>query len=113
MAVGIATLSNMQLSVLQAPEIAREQVPFLAQAQAANAQAPAIIAGFDRIAAETVQRLERAQSGGVPDALAGHATHERPAYGQSGRRNRALEEKTIVLAGAHPAWVGSLVDIRA
>src|SRR5579872_6102203 len=113
MSIGIATLSNVQLSVLQAPEIARESVPVLASAQAANAQAPGIIARYDQDRAETVQQLEQVQSGGVPDALAGHPAREHAGYRANGRRNPSLEHKTVALAAAHPAWMGSLVDIRA
>ena len=113
MAVNITTLANVQLSVLQAPEIARAQAPIAAQAQLANAQAPGIIAQHDQEMAETVQQLEPAEWAGVPDALTGAPGQELPQYRQGMRRNQPLQEKIVALAAAHPRGIGALVDVQA
>ena len=113
MAEAISALASAQLIVLQAPEIAREQVPIAAQAQLANAQAPAIIAKHDEDARETVQQLHEAQWHGVRDALQGNPGHELPSDRRSGARPGGLAERAIPLAAAHPRGLGALVDIRA
>jgi hypothetical protein len=113
MAVNITTVANVQLSMLQAPEIAREAVPIVGQAQLANSQAPAIIAQHDQEMAETVQHIDPTDWARTPDALAGAPAREQPGYRQHARRNRPLEEKAVALAATHPRGVGSLVDIQA
>lgn len=113
MAVNITTIANVQLSVLQAPEIAREAIPITAQAQLANAQAPGIIAREDREMAETVQQLQATDWARTSDALAGAPQRELPEYRHGSRRNGSLEDKVVALAGAHPRGLGALVDVRA
>jgi hypothetical protein len=109
----ISAVSSVQLTVLQAPEIARGQVPIAAQAQIANAQAPAIIAKHDQDALETVQELQQADRRGVPDTLDGSPGGELPAYRDRTAQQRALAERAIPLAAAHPRGLGATVDIRA
>jgi len=109
----ISQVANVQLSVLQSPEIARAQAPLATQAQLANAAVPGIIAKNDQDAAQTVQALQQTTWHGVPDSLSGSPPREAPTYRDAGRRNRPLGEKIIALAAAHPRGIGALVDVRA
>ena len=111
MADGISSIANVQLSVLQLPEVVREQTPVLLQSQIIASQAPAIIRQQDEDAAETIQILQQASWRGTPDALAHNPPRERPAYRQPAPR--PLEEKVIALAAAHPRGLGKMVDLLA
>ena len=113
MAVNAATLANVQLSMLQAPEIAREQVPVLAQAQLASAEAPSLIAQHDQEMAESVQKLAATDWARAQDALSGTPQRDLSAYRQGTRRSPRLDEKVVALAGAHPRGIGALVDVSA
>src|SRR5438093_634522 len=113
MAEGVAAIANVQLTVLQAPEIARAQVPIAAQAQIANAQAPAIIAKQDQDALETVQQLQQADRHSVPDTLDGRPGGELPTYRERPARSRSIANLAVPLAAAHPRGLGALVDVRA
>ncbi|HEX6511841.1 MAG TPA: hypothetical protein VF157_06060 [Chloroflexota bacterium] len=113
MADPISAVNSVQLGILQAPEIAREQIPITAQSQLANAQAPAVIAQHDEQARETVQVIEHAENPIVRDALSGPPNGQLPAY--NGRRDRRgdLAGRAVPLAAAHPRGLGALVDLRA
>ncbi|MBV9119125.1 MAG: hypothetical protein JOZ39_00330 [Chloroflexi bacterium] len=111
--MSIASIDNLQLNVLQLPEVAREEVPILAQAQLANAQTSAIVDRADREATEMVQTLPEAGSNVVPNSLAGMTARQRPSYHPAARRPERLQRKVIALAAAHPFGVGKLVDFRA
>lgn len=110
--MAISSIANLQLSVMQLPEVAREEVPILASTQLANAQAPAIIARQDRDASETVQSLEQLGSGGVSETPDRGPRRERPAYSEHPRSPR-LGERRLTLAAAHPFGVGLLIDVSA
>jgi len=114
MADAIAAISNVQLGLLQSPEIAREQIPITAQVQLASAQAAAIIAKEDQDAREMVQHLQQVSSHGVQEALSGPPDRDSSAFRQ--RRPGVREPvaaKAVSLAAAHPRGLGSLVDFRA
>jgi hypothetical protein len=111
MADGISSIASVQLSVLQLPEVVREQTPVLLQSQIIASQVPAIIRQQDEVAAETVQVLEQASNNGVPDALSHHPPRERPAYREPVRG--AVQEKVTALAAADPRGLGRMVDVRA
>ncbi|MFI5267250.1 MAG: hypothetical protein ACHQ7M_07730 [Chloroflexota bacterium] len=114
MADAISAINNMQLGLLNSPEIAREQIPVTGQVQLANAQEAAMIAKGDQDAREMVQRLQQADSRGVRDALSGQPERASPACGL--RRSRLREPgvaEATPLAAAHPRGLGGLVDFRA
>jgi hypothetical protein len=114
MADAISAINNVQLGLLNSPEIAREQIPITAQAQLANAQAAAAIAKQDQDASEMVQRLQQTDSAGVQDALSGRPGGDASAFRR--RRQRVSEPvaaKAVPLAAAHPRGLGDLVDFRA
>jgi hypothetical protein len=112
MAGAVTPIVGVQLSILQSPEIAREQEALALQTQSATIYAPALIAKHDQLAAETVQMLQRVDRHGVPDALAGDHNHDhadrRPSAGR-----RSSDGKTVALAATHPRGLGALVDVSA
>ncbi|HEU0167761.1 MAG TPA: hypothetical protein VFS62_08280 [Chloroflexota bacterium] len=110
--MSVSPIANVQLNILQLPEVARLEMPVLAQAQLANAQMPAIIAHGDREAAETIQVLREVDRRAVTSATDGATTRDRPSYRQPVRRSR-LQAKVPALAAAHPRGIGQLVDLRA
>src|SRR5487761_968751 len=113
MAEAISALSNVQLGLLQSPEIAREQIPITGQAALANAQAAAIIARDDKTAAETVHALQEIDSRGVPNALVGQRQGGSPGYRRRPPLREPVSTRVVPLAAAHPRGLGSLVDLRA
>ena len=111
--MSVSPIANVQLNILTLPEVARIEMPVLAQAQLANAQVPAIIAHEDREAAETIQVLRQVDRRAVASATDGSTTRERPAYRQPQRRTFRTESRLPGLAAAHPRGLGQLVDLRA
>ncbi|HVA24355.1 MAG TPA: hypothetical protein VMW62_08180 [Chloroflexota bacterium] len=112
MADAIAGISNVQLGLLQSPEIAREQIPITAQVALANAQAAAIIARDDQAARGMVQRLQETDSQGVRDALSGRPDADSSRFHRR-RPRQPVTSRAIPLAAAHPRGLGALVDFRA
>lgn len=110
--MAVSGIANIQLSVLQLPEVARLEVPVLASAQLANAEAPAIIALADRRAAEMVQFVQELDRRGVSNAADDTARRESTAY-RWRQRSPRLGQRVVALAAVHPFGVGSLVDFRA
>ena len=114
MADAISAIANVQLGLLQSPEVAREQIPITAQAELANAQAAALIAKDDQDAQEMVQRLQQAGSDGVPDALHGQPDSQPRGWRRRrGRQSAPVTSRAEPLAAAHPRGLGALVDFRA
>jgi len=114
MATAISSLTGLQLNVLQLPEVARLEVPILAQAQLANAQVPAIIQHEDREASETVQILREADSHTVGNSLGGSTRRERSSYREPTRQQgQRLQAKAVALTVMHPRGLGQLIDFRA
>ena len=111
--MSVASLANVQLSVLQLPEVAREEIPVLAQSEIMAGQTPAIIQQYDQEAAETIQTLQPADWRGVPSALDGSTTRQPPSYRDPGHFRGRLQTKTAALAATDPRGVGQLVDVRA
>ena len=110
----ISAAANVQLGMLQSPEIAREQVPIAAQAQLANEQAPNVIAKQQQDAQETVQQVAQADNPNVQDALSGNPDREPPTYRQRGRRRATPAQPPATPAAVpHPRGIGDLVDVRA
>ena len=114
MATAISSLTGLQLNVLQLPEVARLEVPILAQAQLANAQVPAIIQHGDQQASETIQVLREADSHTVGDSLGSSTRRERPSYREPSRQQgHGFQAQAVILAATHPRGLGQLVDFRA
>jgi hypothetical protein len=111
--MSVSPIANVQLNILQLPEVARIEEPVLAEAQLANAQVPAIVAHEDQRTAETVQVLHEAGRHATGSATDGSAGHERPAYRAPVRRPSRIEARLPALAGAHPRGIGHFVDVRA
>jgi len=111
--MSVSPIANMQLNILQLPEVARIEMPVLAQAQLANAQVPAIVAREDQDAAETIQMLRQADRRAAGSGTGGATARERPAYRDPSRRPYRLTSKVTALAAAHPRGIGQLVDLRA
>ena len=112
MADGISAAAGVQLSVLNMPELAREQVPVAQQAALANAQVRAIVDKADEEADETVQRLDEGHWRGVSNSLSGHPNGQPRAYREPVRAPR-LRERAIPLAAAYPYGMGQMVDVSA
>ncbi|MBV8087797.1 MAG: hypothetical protein JO247_23555 [Chloroflexi bacterium] len=110
--MSVSPIANVQLNILQLPEVARLEVPVLAQAQLANAQVPAIVAHDDQEAAETIQVLREADRRATGSATDGATTRQRPSYRDPARRPFRAETRLPALAAAHPRGIGQLVDLR-
>ncbi|MDE3075664.1 MAG: hypothetical protein KGJ86_09550 [Chloroflexota bacterium] len=103
-----ANVANIQLTVMQLPQVAHDQMPGLLQAELANAQAPALIRQQDERAAEMVQELEQPVGNKVGDALTGSG----PRYQAGAQGRRRPDGGAASQNTPHPLGVGSLIDIR-
>lgn len=112
--MSIASIANVQLSVLQLPEVAREQVPLLYQEQLTNAQVAAVVQHYDEEAGRTVQVLPQVDRRPVPTATDGSTARQAPGYGRQARSGKQrFEGRLRMLAAAHPSGMGLYVDMRA
>lgn len=111
MAEAISAVASVQLTVLQAPEVARRENPAVQYAALANAQAASSAAQQRRLALETVRQTPEADRRGVPSDVDGAGDRGLWFWGQGGRGR--LRGRLQHLAAAHPGGVGLLVDVRA
>lgn len=103
-------ISNMQLTVLNLPQVAHDLVPAAQAAQLANAQAPAIIRHQDQQAAETVQQTHAAEGNRIENELSGEGAQYEPSA--DGRRQPKREQTSEKRRASHPMGIGALVDIQ-
>ena len=105
--MSIASIASAQLSVLQAPEVARDKNVLFQEATLANAQAPAIIKDHDREMDETVQQLEQAEWQGVK-GFGASARQRAPRRRPPARRRSADSRRKL----PNPFGLGALIDIQ-
>ncbi|HUZ77287.1 MAG TPA: hypothetical protein VMV93_06855 [Chloroflexota bacterium] len=103
-----ANISNIQLTVLQLPQVAHDQVPAMTAAELAGAQAQQLLQHEDERASEVVQQMQSAQGNQVGDATSGGGKGMYQGQG-NGRRGARQQKKS---GPPHPLGVGSLIDIE-